>query len=310
MPRPKIIDFEGKRIPISQLPKGSHFIRGMWYSSVDALPPELKNDPDIMTMFEQSEKRKVAMKTNGTAIPKHKPAIEDLSVAALLLEFKRIRNLERQMRGFSKYFWDHEAEHNVGDDVSKARFVEKCAKLFGLSFTSMSEHCDAWRLLKKQKSRLGAALMKKTYFIEKGEQGMHSIVLHLKPMPMRLPREGEDGFWLPQNEYAELCKNRQIDGKFGKRPVKSIEDIIKLLQDDREENKGRIHWAEDLTPDDHRWGKDCKGRIFKKNCEDKNSPYLYFVEELDHKHTQGFAEKFATRKKKSKALPKLFRSLK
>ena len=151
MPRPRIVDFEGRQIPKSQLPNGSLFIEGVWYSSVDTLPPELKNDPDIVAMFKQSKKRKAALNSNGTAIPKNKPAIDDLSVADLLSELKRIEYSERQFRGFYRCFWDRQAEVNVRDDRSKAEFVRKYAKIFGLTYTSLDEIHEANLSLKEKK---------------------------------------------------------------------------------------------------------------------------------------------------------------
>ena len=47
------VNFEGKQIPVSQLPHGCLFIGGVWYSGADTLPPELKG---FSTLFKQSRK--------------------------------------------------------------------------------------------------------------------------------------------------------------------------------------------------------------------------------------------------------------
>jgi len=58
--------------------------------------------------------------------------------------------------------------------------------------------------------------------------------------------------WCSQEEYIELCVK--------KGQVVSVEE----LQNDREENKGRMNWAEDLIHDDYRWGIDQCNRVLRK----------------------------------------------
>lgn len=289
--RSRIVDFEGKRIPFSKVPKGSVFIagegneKGAWYSSAEKLPPHLKEKYKSVFRkicgFRKVEGCTVGawkIEIDGTVVPIYVPIVDNRSISVLLSELKRIEKRERQMRGFSKYFWDHMEEQNIGNDKVKAQlYFQECAKLFDLPHMSYSEFCNAFQLLKKKKTLLGAALMKKTYFAEEGEEGKQGeryIVLHLQPKPILpsslLPHEGKNGRWCSQDRYIQLC--------LGKKEAKTEVEMREKLRNDREENKGRINWAEDLTLDGQRWGMDSVGRVLLKvNERGNSSPFYYFA---------------------------------
>lgn len=38
----KLVNFEGKLVSFNTIPQGSIFVRGVWYSSVDKMPDEIR----------------------------------------------------------------------------------------------------------------------------------------------------------------------------------------------------------------------------------------------------------------------------
>ena len=38
----KLVNFEGKMVPLKSLPQGSVHVRGVWYSSMDSVPADIK----------------------------------------------------------------------------------------------------------------------------------------------------------------------------------------------------------------------------------------------------------------------------
>ncbi len=38
----KLVNYEGNMVPINAVPQGSVYIRGVWYSSMDNVPDEVK----------------------------------------------------------------------------------------------------------------------------------------------------------------------------------------------------------------------------------------------------------------------------
>ena len=38
----KLVNFEGKMVAFNAVPQGSIFVRGVWYSSVDKMPDEIR----------------------------------------------------------------------------------------------------------------------------------------------------------------------------------------------------------------------------------------------------------------------------
>jgi len=282
--RSRIVDSDGKSIPFSKLPKGSIFLqgegdeKGAWYSSHDKLPPELKAKipPALFREMKEHDGGACKIKLDNMVIPIEMPVVDNRSISVLLSEFKRIEKEERQFRGFSEYFWDHIEEQNIGNDEGKAQlYFQECAKLFDLPYTSFfPEFYNAIQSLRKKKALLGAALMKKTYFAEEGEEGKQGeryIVLHLQPKPIlppsSLPRDGENGRWCSQDEYIRYCLD--------KGEAESEAKMLERLRNDREENKGKMNWAEHLTLDCHRWGTDSLGRVLRKVRS--NSPPYYFA---------------------------------
>jgi hypothetical protein len=284
--RPRKVNFEGKQIPKSKLPKGSIFIpsegkeKGAWYSSYDKLSPELKVKipHDLFRKIKEHGGSACKIELDGMVIPIEVPTVDTHSVSDLLSEFKRIEKRERQFRGFSKYFWDHMEEQNIGNDEDKVQlYFQECAKRFDLPYTSFfPEFYNAIQSLRKKKALLGAALMKKTYSVD--EEGIGDdlrIVLSLHPKPMQLPCAGIDGDWVPQNKYIQLC--------LGKKEAESEAEMLEKLRNDREENKGRMNWAEDLTLDDNgnycRWGKDNAGRVLRKSGSNVSPEYFAYFKD-------------------------------
>lgn len=39
----KLVNFEGKMVAFNMIPQGSIFVRGVWYSSVDKMPDEIRD---------------------------------------------------------------------------------------------------------------------------------------------------------------------------------------------------------------------------------------------------------------------------
>jgi len=39
----KLVNFEGKMVAFNAVPQGSIFVRGVWYSSVDKMPDEIRD---------------------------------------------------------------------------------------------------------------------------------------------------------------------------------------------------------------------------------------------------------------------------
>jgi hypothetical protein len=272
------VKFEGKEIPKSKLPNGSLFIVSQWYSSASKLPVRLKSMfGRLFRILKGNKSGACRIEADGTLIPIEVPAVDTRSVDDLVSELNRIEKQERQLRGFSKFYWGHMAEQNFGNDKDKAQlYYQECAKLFWLPYATYPKFNEARRLLEEHKASLGAALMKKTYYVveERSSENEHHIVLHLQPKSMLLPRVGEEGDWYSQNEYAELCAKGEIKEKI--RP-KSKEEMIGFLQDAREERSGGIDWAENLTEDNCRWGKDSNGRFLRKENIHSNSSYYYYV---------------------------------
>ena len=268
--RSRKVNFEGKQIPESKLPKGSLFIVDTWYSAARKLPAHLKKTCGHLFRILKGHNYGVCkIEADGTLIPINVPAVDTRSIGDLLSELKRIEKEERQMRGFSKYFWDHMEEQNIGNDKEKMQlYFQECAKLFWLSYATYPEFCEAMQSLEKEKASLGAALMKKTYYVEeKGSGDDHCIILHMHPKPMQLPNDKIDGRWCSQEEYIKLCVS--------KKEAESDTKMYEKLRRAREESRGNFDWAEDLTPDDYRWGKDIDGRVLKKVSN--NLPPFYFA---------------------------------
>ena len=38
----KLVNFEGKMVAFNTIPQGAIFVRGVWYSSVDKMPDEIR----------------------------------------------------------------------------------------------------------------------------------------------------------------------------------------------------------------------------------------------------------------------------
>ena len=268
--RSRKVNFEGQQIPKSKLPKGSIFIASQWYSAARKLPAHLKKM--VGHLFRTSKGHNYGackIEADGTLIPINVPVPDTRSVGDLLSDLKRIEKKERQMQGFAKFYWDHVEEQGLGNDKKKAQsYYQECAELFWLPYASYSEYVEAKRLLADKKASLGAALMEKIYYVEEKESGgNHHIALYLQPLSMPLPRNGIEGRWCSQDKYIQLCLD--------KKEAKSETEMLEKLRNDREDNKGRVNWAEDLTPDGCRWGIDQCNRVLKK--ESRRAEPFYFA---------------------------------
>lgn len=268
--RSRKVNFEGRQIPESKLPNGSLFIINQWYSSARKLPARLKKIYGLLFRASKGN-NSVAPKSEAdrTIISIDVPAVDTRSIGDLVSELNRIEKQERQLRGFSKYYWNHMDEQNLENDKGQAQlYYQTCAKLFGITYTSYPDFIEAKQLLEKHKTSLGVALMKMTYYVEEeGSGDNHRIILHMHHKSMQLPRDKIDGRWYSQEEYIKLCvRNKK---------AKSAPEMYEKLRRTREENRGNFDWAEDLTPDGYRWGKDIDGRVLKKI--NKNLPPFYFA---------------------------------
>ena len=75
----RMVNLEGKQVPDTQIPEGSLFIRGCWYSSADKLPAGLKKT--YAPIFKANErvldgrKKHVAAKKEAEAKRKQKAVV-------------------------------------------------------------------------------------------------------------------------------------------------------------------------------------------------------------------------------------------
>ena len=83
----RMVNLEGKQVPESQLPNGSLFIKGCWYSSVDKLPSDFRAKyapllEESRKHYEQLEKQAKARRKPQAPRTVPQPSTPDVAGAA------------------------------------------------------------------------------------------------------------------------------------------------------------------------------------------------------------------------------------
>jgi len=76
---PRMVNLEGKQTPVTNLPPDCYYVRGVWYSSPDKLPAELK--AEFGPLFEKQ--RESIKSTKEKWLKARKPKTEPKPVAPM-----------------------------------------------------------------------------------------------------------------------------------------------------------------------------------------------------------------------------------